>query len=59
MRLTWGHYRPSDAPDIARIFHHKTGELVEIPLYDDDGTSCGPSLMDRLDSRHADTARLS
>ncbi len=23
-RLSWTHYRPVDAPDVARIFHHKT-----------------------------------
>ena len=28
-RLTWSHYRPADAPDKVRIFHHKTGELVD------------------------------
>ena len=50
-RLTWGHYKPSDAPHLARIYHHKTGELVDLPLYDDDGmTMLWPELMDRLDS---------
>jgi Phage integrase family len=48
-RLSWGHYRPADAPGIARIFHHKTGELIDIPLFDDDGTPLWPELMDRLD----------
>ncbi|MBB5755496.1 hypothetical protein HNR00_000185 [Methylorubrum rhodinum] len=38
-RLSWGHYRPADTPEIARVFHHKTGELVEVPLYDTDGTA--------------------
>ena len=45
-----GHYKPSDAPHIARIFHHKTGELVEVPLYDFDGTVLWSKLMDRLDA---------
>jgi hypothetical protein len=49
-RLSWSHYRPVDAPDVARIFHHKTGQLVDIPLYDEDGTVLWPALMERLDS---------
>ena len=49
-RLSWIHYRPVDAPDVARIFHHKTGELVDIPLYDEDGTLLWPELMERLDT---------
>jgi hypothetical protein len=44
------HYRPSDAPDCARIFHYKTGELIDLPLFDDDGTRLWPELMDRLDA---------
>jgi hypothetical protein len=49
-RLSWGHYRPADAPGIARIFHHKTGELIDIPLFDDDGTPLWPELTSRLDA---------
>ncbi|MEI8154877.1 MAG: hypothetical protein WCG92_25355 [Hyphomicrobiales bacterium] len=49
-RLSWSHYRPDDAPDVARIFHHKTRELVDIPLYDHDGTVLWPELMERLDA---------
>jgi integrase len=49
-RLGWSHYRPADAPDVARIFHHKTGELVDIPLFDEDGTLLWPELMERLDT---------
>jgi integrase len=49
-RFSWGHYRPPDAPNIARIFHHKTGALIDMPLYDDeDGTALWPELMERLD----------
>jgi hypothetical protein len=48
-RLTWHHYRPVDAPGKVRIFHHKTGELVETPLYDADGTALWPEIMMRLD----------
>lgn len=49
-RLSWQHFRPADAPTIARVFHYKTGELVEVPLYDTDGTALWPELMARLDS---------
>jgi hypothetical protein len=49
-RLSWSHYRPTDAPEVARIFHHKTGKLVDIPLYDEDGTVLWPELMEHLDS---------
>ena len=48
-RLSWNQYRPVDAPDVVRIFHHKTGELVDIPLYDEDNTVLWPELMQRLD----------
>jgi hypothetical protein len=49
-RLTWDHYRPAGAPERVKIFHHKTGELVELPLYDQDGTALWPEIMERLDS---------
>ena len=50
-RLSWvQHYRPADNPNIARIYHHKTRELVEMPLYDEDGTILWPELMERLDT---------
>jgi hypothetical protein len=49
-RLAWSHYRPADAPHVARIIHHKTGEVVDLPLYDDDGTALWPEIMDRLDA---------
>ena len=50
-RLSWvQHYRPVENPDIARVYHHKTGELVDMPLYDEDGTVLWPELMDRLDN---------
>jgi hypothetical protein len=53
-RLSWTHYRPVGAPHITRIFHHKTRELVDLPLFDDDGTALWPDLMERLDgaARH-------
>jgi hypothetical protein len=49
-RLSWNHYRPVDSPHVARIFHHKTREPVDIPLYDEDGTVLWPELMERLDA---------
>ena len=48
-RLSWTHYKPDGLP-IARIWHHKTGALIDIPLLDDDGTPLWPELMDRLDA---------
>ncbi|WP_092865531.1 hypothetical protein [Hyphomicrobium facile] len=35
--LTWTDYRPTERPDAVRILHHKTGELVWLPLSDEDG----------------------
>ncbi|MDU0339555.1 hypothetical protein [Bosea rubneri] len=49
-RLSWSHYRPADNPSIVRVKHHKTGEVVDIPLYDEDGTELWPELMSRLDA---------
>jgi hypothetical protein len=50
-RLSWvQHYRPVEKPDIARIYHHKTHKLIEMPLYDEDGTVLWPNLMERLDA---------
>ena len=37
LRLGWSHYRPSDAPYAVQILHNKTGESVDVPLYDQDG----------------------
>jgi hypothetical protein len=45
-RLSWTHYRPADAPESVRLFHHKTGELVEQPLIDDDGTELWPEMSE-------------
>jgi Phage integrase family len=49
-RLSWTSYRPSENPNIVRIFHHKTQELIDLPLFDEDGTALWPELMARLDS---------
>jgi hypothetical protein len=35
--LAWTDYRPAERPDAVRILHHKTGELVWLPLSDADG----------------------
>jgi hypothetical protein len=50
-RLSWvQHYRPTENVNIARIYHHKTHELIEMPLHDIDGTALWPELMERLDN---------
>jgi integrase len=54
LRLAWTNYRPNDAPNNVRIFHHKNGELVHVPLCDEDGSDLWPDLVPRLDgeARH-------
>lgn len=49
-RLAWTHYRPAGAPQTARIFHHKTGALIDMPLIDEHGDALWPELTARLDS---------
>jgi integrase len=49
-RFQWTAYRPKDAPEVVRVFHHKTGEMVSLPLFDEDGTALWPELMTRLDA---------
>lgn len=49
-RLSWSHYRPADAPNTVQVWHHKTGEQTNIPLYDTDGTCLWPELVERLDN---------
>jgi hypothetical protein len=49
-RLSWSHYRPAGAPTKVRIFHHKTGELFDLPLYDTDGSALWPEITARLDA---------
>jgi hypothetical protein len=36
-KITWTDYRPADRPRMVRILHHKTGEIVWMPLEDDRG----------------------
>jgi hypothetical protein len=47
--LTWSDYRPCDRPNTVRIEHHKTGEMVPLPLSDRDGPLF-PELTAYLDS---------
>ncbi len=35
--IAWTDYRPTDRPETVRIQHHKTGELVSLPLSDSEG----------------------
>jgi hypothetical protein len=49
-RLTWSQYRPSDAPDVARIFHFKTQVPIDMPLLDEGGNDLWPELTARLDA---------
>lgn len=35
--MSWTDYRPAERPDAVRIVHHKTGQLVWLPLSDVDG----------------------
>jgi hypothetical protein len=35
--LTWADYRPFERPDAVRVEHHKTGEIVWLPLRDRHG----------------------
>jgi integrase len=48
-RLAWSNYRPKDAHDSVRIFHHKNDVLVDVPLSDIDGSDLWPDLVPRLD----------
>src|SRR5262245_46344452 len=36
--LAWSDYKPTDRPDAVRVFHHKTGEVVFLPLLDKYGS---------------------
>src|SRR5215831_8665152 len=47
--LTWTDYRPPNRPNAVRIHHHKTGELVWLPLLDRSGPLF-PELTAYLDS---------
>jgi hypothetical protein len=47
--LAWTDYRPAERLDAVRILHHKTGELVWLPLSDEEGPLF-PELTAYLDS---------
>jgi hypothetical protein len=49
-RFQWTAYKPKDAPEVVQVLHHKTGEMVALPLYDEDGTDLWPELTARLDA---------
>lgn len=36
-KITWADYRSADKPNHVRVFHHKTGEVVWMPLEDENG----------------------
>ena len=46
--LSWGDYRPPERPNSVRVLHHKTGELVWLPLAHN-GAALFPELADYLD----------
>ncbi len=52
-KITWADYRPADRPRHVRVFHHKTNEVVWMPLEDEDG----PLYAD-LEAYFADLGRL-
>jgi hypothetical protein len=47
--LTWSDYRPPERPHSIRVEHHKTGEMVWLPLRDNSG-DLFPELTAYLDS---------
>jgi integrase len=47
--LTWSDYRPPERPHSIRVEHHKTGEMVWLPLRDNSG-DLFPELKAYLDS---------
>jgi hypothetical protein len=46
--LTWRDYRPAERPSAVRVLHHKTGELVWLPLTHN-GAALFPELVAYLD----------
>ncbi|MGE3626123.1 MAG: tyrosine-type recombinase/integrase [Hyphomicrobiales bacterium] len=50
LRFGWARYRPPHAVDTVVVDHHKTGEQVLVPLYDEDGSELWPGLIERLDA---------
>jgi hypothetical protein len=48
--LTWSDYRPAERPNAVRVLHHKTGEVVWLPLVAQSGESFFPELSAYLDT---------
>jgi hypothetical protein len=48
--LTWADYRPAERPNAVRILHHKTGEIVWLPLVAQNGEALFPELTAYLDT---------
>lgn len=48
--LTWADYRPSERPHTVRVVHHKTGEIVWLPLVAANGEALFPELTAYLDA---------
>ena len=47
--LTWADYRPLERPNSVRVVHHKTGEIVWLPLVSRAGQALFPELSAYLD----------
>ena len=47
--LSWGDYRPAERPNAARVVHHKTGQMVWLPLVNN-GAQLFPELTEYLDA---------
>jgi hypothetical protein len=48
--LTWADYRPIERPNAVRVLHHKTGEIVWLPLVARNGDALFPELSAYLDA---------
>jgi len=48
--LTWRDYRPKERPNSVRVLHHKTGEVVWLPLVSQRGEAHFPELSAYLDN---------
>jgi len=48
--LTWADYRPAERPNAVRVLHHKTGEVVWLPLVARNGEPLFPELTAYLDA---------
>jgi len=48
--LTWADYRPTEGPNAVRVLHHKTGQVVFLPLVARTGEPLFPELTAYLDT---------